>query len=189
LKLDVTFLISRIEAREAGKDLGILAALLEPHATDKIADLGAGFGWVTKNVADRCEQVLAIEPDRRKVRRMHSSYPSLDCIVSIGEATPFRSSFLDRVYMRRSFHHAADQRRVVKELYRILKPKGWVVIQEVNPEVQTGLVNWLERKLGSAHMNFLPPSQMKSLLGGEGLSVSRMEYRKAAYFVRAEKAA
>jgi len=132
---------------------------------------------------------LAVEPDSRKVRRMHSAYQRLDCILSVGEAVPFRDSFLDKVYMRKSFHHATDQRRVVKELYRILKPRGWLVIQEVNPDVQTGFVNWLERKLGSAHMNFLSPLEMKRILEDEGFSVNRLEYRKAAYFLRADKPA
>lgn len=189
MKLDASFLISRIEAREAGRDLGQLTAFLEPGATDKIADLGAGFGWVTKNVADRCGLVLAVEPNPRKVRRMHTGYPWLECILSVAEAVPFRDSFLDKVYMRKSFHHATDQRRVVKELYRILKPEGWLVIQEVNPEVQTGFVSWLERKLGSAHMNLLPPGEMKGIVEDEGFSVTRLEYRKAAYFVRADKTA
>lgn len=186
MNADPWSLILRLEARAASKDLKPLTAFLDMRQTDKIADLGAGFGWITKKVADGCELMLAVEPDPKKARRMHGRYLELNCIRSVGEAVPCRDAFLDKVYMRRSFHHLKDQHRVVKELYRILKPMGSLVIQEVNPR-QLRFGSWVERKLLGVHMNFLPSDSLKRILEDEGFSISRLEFKKTGYFVKAEK--
>ena len=180
-------LFTSIEVFLAKRDSVNLVALLRPSATDMVADLGAGYGYVASKVADQSNALIAIEPDRRRARHMHRTYPNLDCISAVGEAIPFRNSSFDKSYAKKSLHHTTDLDETLRELSRIMKPTGCLVIHELRPEGRWKLVAWVERKMRKTHMNFLTPDALKQRLERIGFSVKFLENRATGYYLSAEK--
>ena len=42
----------------------ILARILGPHLTGRVLEVGAGAGYITTELAERCSEVVAIEPTK-----------------------------------------------------------------------------------------------------------------------------
>lgn len=89
---------------------------------DHAADLGAGSGQATKELATRFRRVTAIEPDAR----MAAEFPAIanvDVITVGSEAAEFPDGALDAVIAATSFHWM-DQPRVIAKVHRWLRPGG-----------------------------------------------------------------
>ncbi len=178
---------SAVEAWLAKRDSNYIVTLLNPVATEIIADLGAGYGYIASEVGDQTKSLIAIEPDQKKSRQMHQTYPILDCIIAVGEAIPCRPSSFDKSYAKKSLHHATDIDGALKELNRIIKPTGRLVVQEPRPEGRWKIIEWVERRMRHAHMNFQTPDALKKRLEETGFSVKSLENKANGYYITAEK--
>ncbi len=185
--VQLSSLKSAVEAWLAKRDSEYILTLLNPQATDTIADLGAGYGYIASRVGDQSKSLIAIEPDERKARYTHQTYPTLNCILAVGEAIPCRDASFERSYAKKSLHHAPDMDGVLKELNRIIKPTGSLVVQEPRPEGRWKLVEWIERRLRHAHINFQTPDALKKRLEETGFSVKSLENKANGYYLMAEK--
>ncbi len=185
--VQLSSLKSAVEAWLAKRDSNYIVTLLNPLAAETIADLGAGYGYISSEVSNRTKSLIAIEPDQKKTRHMHQRYPILDCIVAVGEAIPCRAVSFDKCYAKKSLHHAADIDGALKELNRIIKPTGRLVVQEPRPEGRWKIVEWVERRMRHAHMNFQTPDALKKKLEEAEFSVKSLENRANGYYLLAEK--
>lgn len=108
-------------------------ALLPPLT---IADLGAGEGTVAQLLARRAKEVIAVDNSDSMVEygtglaRKHGvrnlRYRKGDL-----EDLPIRNGAVDVAFFSQSLHHAQHPERAVAEAYRILKPRGRVVILDL----------------------------------------------------------
>lgn len=100
--------------------------------TITIMDLGAGNGISSVAFAMKGFRVTAVEPDPSHtvgagaIGRLKESYAlgQLEICSSYGESLDFPDASFDIVYARQAMHHAADLEKFVKEISRVLKPKG-----------------------------------------------------------------
>ncbi len=86
-------------------------------------DLGAGTGALTRVLAERAEQVIAVEPDPRMLDVLISRSPALPAIRSWAENLPIRSGVVDTVAISSAWHWM-DPDLTVAETARILRPGG-----------------------------------------------------------------
>jgi len=101
-----------------------------------VADIGAGNGrdtWVFAEIVGENGTVYAEEIDEAKVRSLKESAEEKNLaqvVAMLGSATspclPFNS--VDLVYMNRVYHHFAKPREMLREIWRSLKPKGYLVV-------------------------------------------------------------
>jgi len=152
-----------------------------------IVELGAGYGYVASNVANKSREVVAIEPAPKKVQHMHSTYPKLDCILAVGEAIPFRDASFEKGYAKKSLHHMTDIDQAMGELNRILKPTGYLFVNELKPGGRWKIIDWIERKIRRVHVNFLTPDVLKQRLEKVGFSVTSLEDKASGYYLVAKK--
>jgi len=96
-------------------------------AGDRACDVGAGVGHLTRLLASRGLQVVAVEPNaamrtRGEEQLRHAA--NVRWAVGTGEATGQDSGAFDLVSFGSSFN-VADRARALAETYRILRPHGW----------------------------------------------------------------
>ena len=84
-------------------------------------DLGAGTGRVTRELAQRFEHVVAVEPDER-MRALHGG-----AIEGSAEAIPLEDASVDAVFVGEAFHWF-DPQAAIPELERVLRPRGGLAI-------------------------------------------------------------
>ena len=111
-------------------------ALIQPG--DSVLDVGCGTGDVTLLAKRRAQtgQVHGIDPApemiavaRKKAIRKHLD---IDFRIGVIEALPFPDSSMDVVTSSLMMHHLPDdlKRRGLKEIYRVLKPGGRLMIAD-----------------------------------------------------------
>jgi ubiquinone/menaquinone biosynthesis C-methylase UbiE len=101
-----------------------------------IADLGAGEGAFSLLLAQRAQQVIAVDNSDRMVElgsalARKQRVPALEYRKGDLEAVPIADGSVDLALFSQSLHHAMHPERAVAEAWRILKPGGRVAILDL----------------------------------------------------------
>jgi ubiquinone/menaquinone biosynthesis C-methylase UbiE/DNA-binding transcriptional ArsR family regulator len=101
-----------------------------------IADLGAGEGAFSLLLAQRAQQVIAVDNSDKMVElgsalARKQGVPALEYRKGDLEAVPIADGSVDLALFSQSLHHALHPERAVAEAWRILKPGGRVAILDL----------------------------------------------------------
>jgi len=170
----------------------VFLGLLAPGPGEKILDVGAGKGDVAVVVqrTGLCD-VYALDPDQRRLGLAQAEHPNVKICVSGSESIPYEDGFFDKVYSTMAVHHFADQEKSFREIARVLKPGGTLVIADISTRSFLGKVGrFIENTIMRAHLRFLSLEELVAMLGRGGeFVVKETEANGSGYFVRAVKAA
>jgi SAM-dependent methyltransferase len=95
-----------------------------------IADIGSGTGILTERFLLNGNEVFGVEPNRAMregAERLLAQYARFRSVGGSAEATTLADHSVDFVTAAQAFHWF-DRDRTRRELQRILKPGGWVVL-------------------------------------------------------------
>jgi len=109
--------------------------LLAGHHFSKIGDVGGGFGRLFPTLAEFSQQVYLLEPSRRHLslaKKLYGSNKKLKIIKSSAQNIPLPQNSLDLVSLIRVSHHLPDLSPTFSEIYRILKPHGYFLLEFAN---------------------------------------------------------
>lgn len=120
-----------IKGQHARNLYPVLLGTISNISYDTILDLGCGTGAVL--------QAILNEDCRKKAYGIDISENMLDIarnklkenatlVLGDSEYLPFENEFFDVVYCNDSFHHYPKPDKVLSEVYRVLKPKGTLII-------------------------------------------------------------
>ena len=110
----------------------LLRSLLIPANRLTILDLGCGTGRFSALFAERFNlYVIGLDPAFRmlKAAARDVSRPNLAYSVARAEALPLRDCSCDLAWLSHVVHHIADRASCAKELRRVLRPSGRIVIR------------------------------------------------------------
>jgi ubiquinone/menaquinone biosynthesis C-methylase UbiE len=107
---------------------------LELEENSSILEVGCGLGILTVEVAKLVShgEVIGLDNSTKQLERAREELPNLRFIQGDAHELPFRNERFDIVYCRYLLEHVADPTLVVREIYRVLKRKGKVFVQENN---------------------------------------------------------
>jgi ubiquinone/menaquinone biosynthesis C-methylase UbiE len=159
-----------------------LMALLDLPADGVVLDAGGGTGRVAQFLRGISTHVLVADESREMLREA-SKKTGISPVCSHAEQLPFPSNFFDRILMVDALHHVADQRTTVKELWRVLKPGGRIVVEE--PDARSFLVKLvaLGEKAALMRSHFLSPLQIGTLFRYHGAHVQIASHGTTAWIV------
>jgi len=108
--------------------------LMELRAGERVLDLGCGSGWATRLLArlvgegpEGFGQVVGLDVSDEMVRVARESSRDFENILYVqgsAEQIPWEENFFDKVLSVESFYYYADQDRALKELFRVMAPRG-----------------------------------------------------------------
>ena len=99
---------------------------LVPAGCQVAVDLGAGTGLLTRALARRVPQVVAVEPDSRMaavLRARSGGFGAVRVAQGRGEAIPLPDASADGVFVSSAWHWL-DQERAPQEIARVLRDGG-----------------------------------------------------------------
>ena len=112
--------------------------LMDLRPGERVLDLGCGSGWATRLLArlvgegpEGFGQVIGLDVSDEMVRQAReASKDSANILYVWGSAQqiPWEENFFDKVLSVESFYYYADQDRALKELFRVMAPKGRLFI-------------------------------------------------------------
>jgi demethylmenaquinone methyltransferase/2-methoxy-6-polyprenyl-1,4-benzoquinol methylase len=153
-----------------------------PHA-GTLLDAGGGTGRVAEALRPHVGSVIVADVSRGMLAQARQK--NLAVTSAETERLPFADGIFDRVMMVDALHHVVHQADTVRELYRVLKPGGRLVIEE--PDLRTFPVKLIAiaEKLALMRSHFLAPAQVAALFPSD--AKVRIESEEHTAWVIAEK--
>jgi ubiquinone/menaquinone biosynthesis C-methylase UbiE len=152
----------KLSWRNKGQARRTFFNLLSPLASEKILDVGGGKGDTAYLVyLESRSSVFVIDPNPKRIAHIKKRYPFLRSSVGYSESIPFSDSSFDKVYTTMAMHHFSDQKKAFREICRVLKPNGLLVILDTDPG--KGVGRWLrilETRIARTGAIFLNPEQV-----------------------------
>lgn len=95
---------------------------------------------------------------------------------------PYADASFSIVTARYAFHHFLDPLAVLREMRRVCKPGGRVVVADSAPAAEKAdAFNEMERLRDPSHVRAMPPEELRGLFASAGLPAPRIEtYRMEA---------
>ncbi len=103
---------------------------IDPKPGERILDIAAGTGTSSAALAKSGAEVVAVDFSTGMVDLGRRKHPQLTFILADATALPFGNDEFDAVTVSFGLRNVEDPRKVLAEMYRVLKPGGRVVICE-----------------------------------------------------------
>ncbi|SPP65621.1 class I SAM-dependent methyltransferase [Nitrospira lenta] len=174
----------RHDAR-AAKLFGVLRTLIrsEPGTDVRLLDIGCSSGALLRSAMTHGFGAEGVEPAAQAAEFAQST--GLKVFHGYLEAARFPASSFDAVTLMEVIEHLPDPGALLKEVGRILKPNGMLVVGTGNG------VSWTVRLIGArwgyfqvaahgGHISFFNPLSLAMLAGRCGFEIERSETRRVS---------
>jgi ubiquinone/menaquinone biosynthesis C-methylase UbiE len=131
-----------------------------------ILDVGSGTGRLLSLLSNTNpdDDYVGVDPAEQMVSVAKRSYPNMRFLQAKAEHLPFEDNSFDLVFSTDSFHHWQDQMQGLKEISRVVKPDGVVIIED---PFAAGWM-WFWHLLNRQHQT---RRTMEEMVGRSGLEV------------------
>lgn len=123
------------------------------------ADLGAGTGFLTEELIRRGLSVIAVDHSREMLARLEGAFAAsgrLDARYGESERLPIGDASVDYVFANMYLHHVESPGDAIREMARVLKPSGTVVVTDADEHTHEFLrIEHHDRWLGFKHGDVL----------------------------------
>jgi demethylmenaquinone methyltransferase/2-methoxy-6-polyprenyl-1,4-benzoquinol methylase len=143
-----------------------LLAHLSAESGQWVLDIGGGTGRVAGALADLGARVVVVDPSPPMLARARGR--GLPAARALAEGLPFADDSVDRAFVVDAFHHFADQPMAARELVRVLRPGGRLVIEE--PDIRRMSVKGIAvaERLALMQSRFRSPRDLQLLFAAAG---------------------
>jgi ubiquinone/menaquinone biosynthesis C-methylase UbiE len=112
-------------------DFAVALLCLEPRPGECVLDLGAGSCWVSEWLRRFNVETVSVDIALDMLRVGQSRLgPTARVIVGDLEALPLAGQSIDKAVCLNAFHHVPDGALALREIYRVLKPGGRLLLAE-----------------------------------------------------------
>jgi len=109
----------------------LVDALLKVKDGDYVLDIGCGGGDTIKRYKDRCS-VIGIDISRKMCKEAKKNISRGEIVMASMEHLPFKDGVMDKVVAVYSIVYSPHKRKIMKEISRVLREKGELVIYDPN---------------------------------------------------------
>jgi SAM-dependent methyltransferase len=96
---------------------------LLPAGATRVLDLAAGTGKLTRQLAARGLDVVAVDPSEGMLEQLRVAVPGVPTMVGTAEHIPLDDDTVDAVLVAQAWHWV-DPERAAREVARVLRPGG-----------------------------------------------------------------
>jgi arsenite methyltransferase len=150
---------------EAVRDSAIAKAYLRPDMV--VADVGAGTGFMAAGLAPRVSQVHVLDGSTAMLevaRRNLAQFGNVVFRQADGQALPLDDASVDAVFANMLLHHCPDPLAAIREMVRVLKPGGRLVITDLDAHTHA----WMRQEMADEWLGF-DRAQIRAWLREAGL--------------------
>jgi len=147
------------------RQAAIRKAYLRPEMT--VADIGAGTGYLTAGLAALVSQVFAIDASEAMLavaQEKLKDFTNITYRLAEGQSLPLPADSVDAVFANMYLHHIPEPLSAIREMVRILKPGGRLVITDMDSHPY----EWFRSEMADYWLGF-GRSQLRQWLEQAGL--------------------
>jgi len=169
-----------LHAEADGMRRTLAAADLAPGM--RVLDVACGPGIIACAAAKLVGHVTGIDLTpamigEAKARQTREGLSNCDWQVGDATALPFADASFDRVLTRYSFHHVPEPIRVLREMARVTKPGGKLVVIDATPSAETqAAYDQMETLRDPSHASALTLEQLRALGRQAGLGEAAIDF-------------
>lgn len=137
-----------------------------------VADLGCGTGFLSNQLAANAARVVAVDHSPRMLAaaRRKRLPPNVEFRRGELDTLPIEDASVDAAFANLVWHHLPDLLAAAREVFRIVRPGGVVVISELLPHE----AEWMRDAMGDLRLG-LKPEQVVAALAAAGFQALRWE--------------
>ena len=161
----------------------LLLDLLRPGHGEIILDAGCGTGVFTLDILSFGPHLIGLDislPMLRRAGEKAKGYP-FEMVLGDISNLPFRENFFDKVVSVTTFEFIEDAKGALRELFRVTKKQGWVVVATLN-----SLSPWASRRRAGAKKGhtlfdkaiFRSPDELRSIAPVDGVIRTAIHFQK-----------
>lgn len=161
----------------------LLLEMLRPEPGEVILDAGCGTGIFTADVLDAGARVVGLELALAMLCRARTKFPDRTFKSVMGDIRnlPFADASFHKTISVTAIEFIQDARIAVEELFRVTKPKGYIVVATLN-----SLSPWAQQRKTAAqkghplfrHAIFRSPDEIKDLSSVAGITQTAIHFKK-----------
>ena len=95
-------------------------------------DVGAGSGFLSSGLVNRGLSVISIDQSESMLKELSVKLPQVDCRVGESQNLPVGDSSVNHAFANMYLHHVPDPATAIKEMTRVIKPGGKLVITDLD---------------------------------------------------------
>lgn len=154
-------LIAPIYSRVTYSKKDVMREVASLPVRGRLLDVGGGTGRVASAIRDLVDEITIADVSFGMLKEAPPA--SLKPVCGYSESLPFVDESFERVIMVDALHHVVDHARSAREMFRVLKPGGVLVIEE--PDIRTFGVKLIAvaEKLLLMRSHFLAPDAILKL--------------------------
>lgn len=125
----------------------------------KILDVGAGWGNFVLACLERGYDAVGLEFDDNKIAKSRERLSTEQMVQGRAEELPFQDNSFDFINVGEVIEHVRNPKKVLQEIYRVLKPSGHVYISVHNrfgmydTHFRLYFLGWLPRVLANSYLS------------------------------------
>ena len=157
--------------------------LLDLKADSKVLDVGCGTGYAVLRLASTVSagKACGIDVSPGMVAKASSKVPQelkgiAEFVQASSEDIPYPNGQFDHVLCTNSFHHYPDPLQALREMRRVLKPRGRIVILENAPDLSWYTWGWdrILRIVEEGHVRYYASREIEEMLKNSGFDHLRL---------------
>lgn len=160
-----------------------LAEFFQDKRIRNLLDVGTGTGDFIKVLKDVFpkSQITGIDPDPGSLKEASEKYPGVKLLKMGAENLEFKDNSFELASISMALHHLTDVQGSLKEMQRVVKRGGWVIINELfsdqlNPAQEVHKIyhhfrSATHRILGISHNETFKRSEIVEMIKNSGISI------------------
>jgi ubiquinone/menaquinone biosynthesis C-methylase UbiE len=110
-----------------------LKAYFSESEINSILDIGTGSGDFIEVLQDVFPQaqITGVDPDTESLQEAIKKYPGVSFSEMRAEILEFADNSFDLASISMALHHLPDIQTSLKEMLRVVKPGGWIIVNEL----------------------------------------------------------
>jgi demethylmenaquinone methyltransferase/2-methoxy-6-polyprenyl-1,4-benzoquinol methylase len=150
-----------------------------------LLDIGGGTGRVSILFKENFSKIFVIDSSVNMLKEAKAK--GLSTLNSNSERLPFDDESVHRIIMVDALHHVKNQEETLREMWRILKPQGKIIIEE--PDINNFIVKLiaLGEKILLMRSHFIAPKEIAEMFNHQKLAKIDIEYQKGNAWIIVEK--
>jgi ubiquinone/menaquinone biosynthesis C-methylase UbiE len=168
------------------RDPEILINLLDLPTSGSLLDAGGGTGRVSLSLKDHVGQLIISDLSRSMINEAQTKGHDQLVQTSVTE-NPFPNDHFDRIIVIDALHHFPNQAETVKELVRLLKPGGILLIEEPDINRIAAKLVAIAEKLAMMGSHIHSPREIKAMIEANGIKARIVSDNSFSAYVIAEK--
>ncbi|HKI88238.1 MAG TPA: methyltransferase domain-containing protein [Draconibacterium sp.] len=160
-----------------------LVDFFQDKEVDKVLDVGTGSGDFVKILQSIFLQaaIEGVDPNTESLAKAKEAYPKVTFSEMVAENLLFGNDLFDVVSLSMALHHLPKVKKGLKELKRVVKPNGWIIINELfsdnlNPAQEVHkqfhhFRSYIDRLNGISHRETFRKEEILQIIRDAGISV------------------